>query len=414
MNRRMAPSDEQLAELMRGTEFGDEATRRTMERELGELLEEDRPLRVYCGYDPTSVDLHLGNTVTFRKLRQFQDFGHRVTFLIGNFTGLVGDPSDKDKSRPMLSAEQLEGNAKTYTRQAFRILDPERTEVARNADWLGELTFSEVIALCSKFTVAQFLDRDNFEQRWRRHDPIHLHEFLYAIMQAYDAVALETDVQVGGTDQLFNLLAGRVLQRESGQRPQVAITTPILVGTDGAQKMSKSAGNYVAIDDPPNEMYGKLMSLPDTAIEQYFTLVAPLPAREVTSILGAVEDRTLSPMEAKKRLALEVTAAMYSRKDAEAAQAYFESTIQRRETPQEMQEYALPAGEDGDGGRLDRVLVASGLAASGGEVRRLVEQGAVSVNGERVSDFTVQLRGDDEVRVGRHRFLRVVAARAQS
>ena len=414
MTRRMAPADAQLAVLMRGTEFGDEATRLTMERELRELLEEDRPLRVYCGYDPTSVDLHLGNTVTFRKLRQFQDFGHRVTFLIGNFTGLVGDPSDKDKSRPMLSAEQLEGNAKTYTRQAFRILDPERTEVARNADWLGELTFAEVIGLCSKFTVAQFLERDNFEQRWRRHDPIHLHEFLYAIMQAYDAVALETDVQVGGTDQLFNLLAGRVLQRESGQRPQVAITTPILVGTDGVQKMSKSAGNYIAIDDPPNEMYGKLMSLPDTAIKQYFTLVSPLAGGDVTSIVGAVEGRTLSPMEAKKRLALEVTAAMYSREDAEAAQAHFESTIQRRETPQEMQEYALPAGEDGDGGRLDRVLVASGLAASGGEVRRLVEQGAVSVNGERVSDFTVQLRGDDEVRVGRHRFLRVVAARAQS
>ena len=414
MTRRMAPADEQLAVLMRGTEFGDEATRLTMERELRELLEEDRPLRVYCGYDPTSVDLHLGNTVTFRKLRQFQDFGHRVTFLIGNFTGLVGDPSDKDKSRPMLSAEQLEGNAKTYTRQAFRILDPERTEVARNADWLGELTFAEVIGLCSKFTVAQFLERDNFEQRWRRHDPIHLHEFLYAIMQAYDAVALETDVQVGGTDQLFNLLAGRVLQRESGQRPQVAITTPILVGTDGVQKMSKSAGNYIAIDDPPNEMYGKLMSLPDTAIKQYFTLVSPLAGGDVTSIVGAVEGRTLSPMEAKKRLALEVTAAMYSREDAEAAQAHFESTIQRRETPQEMQEYSLPASEDGDGGRLDRVLVASGLAASGGEVRRLVEQGAVSVNGERISDFTVQLRGGDEVRVGSHRFLRVVAARAQS
>jgi len=398
---------------MRGTDFGDQRTRLTMERELAQRLELDRPLRVYCGYDPTSVDLTLGHTVTFRKLRQFQDFGHQVTFLIGNFTGLVGDPSDKDSSRPMLSAEQLEANAGTYTRQAFRILDPERTEVAHNADWLSKLTFAEVIALCSKFTVAQFLERDSFEQRWRRHDAIHLSEFMYAIMQGYDAVAMETDVQVGGTDQLFNLLAGRVLQRESGQRPQVAITTPLLVGTDGVQKMSKSAGNYIAVDDPPNDMYGKVMSLPDSVMEPYFTLLTPLADSDVASIIEALERGALPPIDAKKRLALEVTAAMYARAEAEAAQSYFESTIQRGETPQEMREYALEDGEEGERSRLDKVLVSSGLAVSGGEVRRLVEQGAVSVNGERVTEFTVGLRPGDEVKIGSHRFVRMVQAAAQ-
>jgi tyrosyl-tRNA synthetase len=283
----------------------------------------------------------------------------------------------------------------------------------RNADWLSKLTFADVIRLCSHFTVAQFLERDNFEQRWLRHDAIHVSEFMYAIMQGYDAVALETDVQVGGTDQLFNLLAGRVLQREHGQPPQVAITTPLLVGTDGVQKMSKSAGNYIAVDDPPNEMYGKVMSLPDSAMELYFKLLTPLAAGEVTSILESVERGALPPMDAKKRLALEITAAMYPRAEAAAAQGYFESTIQRGETPQEMREYALPDGDGGERSRLDRVLVSSGLAASGGEVRRLVEQGAVSVNGERVTDFTVQLHPGDEVKVGSHRFVRLVQAGAQ-
>lgn len=408
MSWQSAPVDEQLSVLMRGTEFGDEETRRTMEQELRERLDEGRPLRVYCGYDPTSVDLHLGSTVTFRKLRQFQDFGHRVTFLIGNFTGLVGDPSDKDKARPMLSPEQLESNSKTYANQAFRLLDPQRTDVAHNADWLSKLTFADVIRLCSHFTVAQFIERDNFANRWQQHDAIHISEFMYAIMQGYDAVALETDVQVGGTDQLFNLLAGRVLQREYGQRPQVAITTPILVGTDGKQKMSKSAGNYIAVDDVPNDMYGKVMSVPDAAMEAYFTLLTSLTSGDISSILESVKQGTLPPIDAKKRLAFEVTADMYARAEAESAQLYFESIIQRREVPQEMQEYSIPDYGSDDHSRLDKVLVSSGIANSGGEVRRLVEQRAISVNGDRVTEFTVLLKPGDEVKVGNHRFIRVV------
>ena len=402
--RRMAPVEEQMAVLMRGTEFGDEMTRQAMERELRARLEEDRPLSVYCGYDPTSVDLTLGHTLTMRKLRQFQDFGHNVTFLIGTFTGLVGDASDKDKRRPMLTAAQLAANAATYEKQAGRILDLSRTTIKYNADWLGALTFADVVRLCSHFTVAEFLKRDNFAKRMERGDAIHLHEFMYAIMQAYDAVALETDVQVGGTEQLFNLMAGRKLQEEHGQRPQIVLMVPILVGTDGHQRMSKSTGNYIGVDEAPNDMFGKVMSLPDSAMRDYFTLLTDLASDQVESQLAG------APIEAKKRLAYEITALMYTPEAASAAQTYFESTFQRGETPEEMLEFAIDGGAES---RLDHVLRSTGLASSAGEVRRLVAQGAVRVNGVAVTDFALVLHGGDEVRVGRHRFLRMVEAGEQ-
>ena len=408
MNRRMAPVDEQVAAIMRGTDFGDSATRATMERELRERLAQDRPLRVYCGYDPTSVDLHLGHTLTMHKLRTFQELGHEVTFLIGNFTGLVGDPSDKDKTRPMLTPEELAENGQTYADQAFRILDRERTWVRYNADWLGDLTFAEVLRLASNFTVAQFLEQDNLARRWERHDAIHLSELMYALMQAYDAVALETDVQIGGTDQLFNLMAGRVLQREFEQPPQIVITLPLLVGTDGHEKMSKSLGNDIGIQEPPREMFGKVMSIPDEAMRSYYTLLTDLPPAEIEELL-AVEGGTLSPVDAKKRLALEITAGLYPRPGAEAAQDYFEATFQRRETPEEMEEFAIAGGDGAEPEqRLDRVLVAAKVAESGGEVRRLVEQGAVRLNGERVATFDLPVHPGDELRVGRRRFLRIV------
>ena len=405
----MAPVEEQLALLLRGTEFGDEPTRRVMEAELRERLEEDRPLRVYCGYDPTAVDLHLGHTLTMRKLRQFQDLGHDVTFLVGTFTARVGDPSDTDRRRPMLSAEQVRAHAGTYLAQAFRILDEERTTVRENAEWLAELGFEEVLRLCSHFTVAQFLDRESFARRWERHDPIHLSELLYAILQAYDAVALETDVQVGGSDQLFNLMAGRTLQREFGQRPQVVLTNPLLVGTDGRLIMSKTTGNYIGVDEPPADVYGKVMSIPDTAMGDYFTLLTPLPAREVAAILESVAAGELPAMEAKKRLAHAVVASLHPEHAADEAQRYFESTIQRRETPSQMPEHALDGAAPAGARSLLRVLVASGLAASSAEARRLVAQGAVWVNGERVAEATRPLSAGDELRVGRRRFLRIVA-----
>jgi tyrosyl-tRNA synthetase len=376
-----------------------------MERELRERLSEDRPLRVYCGYDPTRVDLHLGHSVTMRKLRQFQDFGHEVTFLIGSFTALIGDPTGQDKTRPVLTPDEIAANAKTYTDQAFRILDAERTEIRFNAEWLGQLGFDDVLRLAGNYTVAQFLRRENFAKRYEAGDAIHVSEFLYAMMQAYDAYHMDTDVQVGGTDQLFNLMAGRQLQEAWGRRPQICMTLPILVGTDGAQKMSKSLGNYVGIEEPPNEMFGKVMSIPDTAIVDYFTLLTSLAPDDVDTIREALVGGTLRPMDAKKRLAETITAVFHSTFAAQDAREYFESTIQRGETPDEMPEHAVSEATP-----LHQVLVAAGIAASGGEVRRLAGQGAITVNGEPVEEFTAPVSPGDEIRVGRHRFLRVVSS----
>jgi len=399
----MAPVDEQMRVLMAGTEFGDPATRVTMERELRARIEEDRPLRVYCGFDPTKVDLHLGHTVPLRKMRQFQDFGHQVTFLVGSFTALIGDPTGKDRTRPMLTPEEIAENAKTYTEQAFAVLDAERTTIAFNGDWLSKLGFADVIRLTAQFTVAQFLRRDNFAKRYEGGDPIHISEFLYAMMQAYDADYMDTDIQIGGTDQTFNLMAGRQLQEANGHRPQVCITLPILVGTDGHEKMSKSLGNYIGITESPTDMFGKTMSIPDDAIATYFTLVTPLHPNEVEEVRAGLEAGALRPMDAKKRLAEMIVGIFHGPAEGAAAREYFESTFQRRETPDEMPEHAL-AGPTA----LADVLTESGLAASKGEVRRLVQQGGVQVNGERVDDANLEVSPGDEVRVGRHRFLRLV------
>ena len=405
MTRQMAPVDEQMRVFMAGTEFGDVATGRVMERELRARLEEDRPLRVYCGFDPTKVDLHLGHAVPMRKLRQFQEFGHDVTFLIGNFTALIGDPTGKDATRPVLTPAEVAVNAKTYTDQAFVILDRAQTKVAYNADWLNTLGFADVLRLTGQYTVAQFLRRENFAKRYDEGTPIHVSEFLYAMLQAYDALHMQTDVQIGGSDQLFNLMAGRQLQEAYGQRPQVCITLPILVGTDGHEKMSKSLGNYIGLTDPPNEMFGKVMSIPDFAIANYFTLATPLRPAEVDALSREIEAGTLRPMDAKKRLAEEITSVFHGRPSAEAAREYFESTIQRRETPEEMPEHAV----DGDT-PLTAVLVAAGLASSNSEVRRLVTQGAISVNGAPAIEVNGLVHVGDEIRVGRHRFLRLVQA----
>ena len=402
--RTMASVDEQMLVLMAGTEFGDDATRRTMERELRARLEEDRPLRVYCGFDPTKVDLHLGHAVPLRKMRQFQDFGHEVTFLVGSFTALIGDPTGRDKTRPMLTPQEIAENAKTYTEQAFAVLDGERTKIAFNGDWLSQLTFEDVIRMTAQFTVAQFLRRDNFSKRYDAGDPIHISEFLYAMMQAYDADHMDTDVQLGGTDQTFNLMAGRQLQEANGHRPQVCITLPILVGTDGHEKMSKSLGNYIGITEPPNDMFGKAMSIPDEAIITYFTLVTGLHPTEVEDIHTAIEGGTLRPMDAKKRLGETIVSIFHGHAEGAAAREYFESTFQRRETPEEMPEHQLASPV-----ALIDLLVDVGMAASKGEVRRLVQQGGVQVNGDRVEDPTIEIAPGDELRVGRHRFLRLVS-----
>jgi tyrosyl-tRNA synthetase len=405
------PVEEQLRLLMRGVEYGDPQLHATMEEELRQRLQEGRPLRVYCGFDPTAPDLHLGSLVPMLKMRQFQRLGHEVTFLVGTMTGIVGDPSDKTAARRMLTPEEIEANAETWLGQAFRVLDPKLTLVKRNGDWLRDLTLNDVIQLASHFTVSQFLDRESFRQRLEAAKPIYVHEFLYALMQGYDAVAMNTDVQIGGTDQLFNILAGRILQRAHGQRPQVAVCTPILVGTDGHLKMSKSVGNYVGLDEPPSEMYGKVMSIPDSLIGDYFTLLTEVPEEEVAALRRDLDSRAASPMEAKKRLAREIVALLNSEAAAGAAQAEFERVFQRREAPEESAiEVAWSDMPLADGQLALPAFVARFARLSMSEARRLIGQGAVQVDGALVSGRTAAVQPGSVIRVGRHHFFRITDA----
>jgi tyrosyl-tRNA synthetase len=417
--RRRPGIEEQIRVLMRGVEYGDQGIRATMESELRERLKEGRPLRIYCGYDPTSTDLTLGNAVSMRKLRQFQDLGHEVTFLIGNFTGLVGDPSDKDSARPMLTPEQAKANSRTWLRQAYRVLDREKTIVRYNADWLGKLTMADVVQLASRFTVAQFLERDIYVLRRERGEAIYLHEFLYALLQAYDAVAMETDAQVGGTDQLFNIMAGRTLQRALGQQPQIAICLPMLLGTDGKSKMSKSLGNHIGLDDPPYDMYGKVMSIPDDVMMDYFTLVTDVSEEELAEMGGQLAARSVNPMELKKRLAREIVAQYHGAKAARAAEQGFTRVFQQREQPESVEEITLPkaAWEAGDTfpRMLPSLLKNLGVVASVSEGKRLLAQGAVELDGEKLSlENALRPRPGMVIRVGKHRFLRIVDADKQN
>lgn len=402
----MKSIDEQMAILMQGVEFGDEQIKETMEAELRERLAEGRPLRVYCGYDPTAPDIHLGHTVTMRKLRQFQELNHEVTFLIGTFTGLIGDPSDRDSVRRQQTAEEAIEKAKTYADQAFKILDREKTLIRYNADWLSKLTFVDVIKLASHFTVQQFLARDLFAQRYGRGDPIWVHEFLYALMQGYDAVAMNTDVQIGGTDQLFNLMAGRKLQEAFGQKPQIALTLPILVGTDGHLRMSKSTGNYIGINEPPEEMYGKVMSIPDHAMLNYYTLVTRFGPDEVEAVERGLADGSLHPMEAKMQLAREIVSIFHGDEAVARAEAHFKKVFQERELPGEMPTHRPAASEM----NIVDLLVVTDLAKSKGEARRLVQQGGVKLDGEKVDSIegVVSVKDGMILQVGKRRFVRLV------
>src|SRR5512135_1843933 len=315
--------DEQVGLLMQGTEYGDEALKAAMAADLRQRLvdsqKDGRPLRVYCGFDPTSSDLHLGHTIPMRKLRQFQELGNDITFLVGNYTSLIGDPSDKDKLRPQLTADEVAHNSQTYAEQAYKILDRTKTRVRHNAEWLSELSFADLIKIASNFTVQQFLQRENFKLRMERNDPIYLHETFYALMQAYDAVAQNTDVQVGGSDQLFNIVvAGRKLQEAMGQKPQIGIIMGILPGTDGVVKMSKSLGNHIPILSTPEDMYGKVMSVPDSAMLQFFKLVTRYTPPQIAKLERGLAAGTLHPRDVKMELAREIVSIFYS---AEAAQA---------------------------------------------------------------------------------------------
>jgi len=375
--------------------------------ELLRKLESGRPLRVKLGMDPTAPDLHLGHTVVLHKLRQFQELGHEVIFLIGDFTGMIGDPSGRSETRKPLTAGEVARNAETYKNQIFKILDSARTRIVFNSEWLGTMSGEKLVDLASKYTVARMLERDDFEKRYRGGIPISIHEFLYPLIQGYDSVFLRADVELGGTDQKFNLLVGRDLQRDFGQEPQVIMTLPILEGVDGVQKMSKSLGNSVDLADPPKEMFGKVMSIPDSLLLRYYELITPLPASEVDGIRRKLQDGSLHPRDAKANLGKLLVSLYHSPADAEAAAKEFDRVFRDRQDPEEIETAEIPSAH-GIIFPLAEVLTATGLASSKSEARRLIRQGAVEVDGQRVMEVDHGLvtgRADPyRVRVGKRRF----------
>jgi len=398
--------DEQVALLMQGTEYGDEALKQAMADELRQRLieaeKERRSLRVYCGFDPRTSDLHLGHTVPIRKLRQFQELGHEVTFLVGTYTSLVGDPSDKDKLRPILSRQEVEENGRTYAEQAYKILDRSKTKVRFNAEWLSELSFAELINLASNFTIQQFLNRENFRLRWENGDAIYLHETFYSLMQGYDAYALKADVQVGGTDQLFNIVtAARKLMTHLGEKPNIGVILGILPGTDGEVKMSKSLGNHIPLLSTPEDMYGKVMSVPDKAMGLFFRLVTRWTPPEIATMEKDIAEGRLHPRDAKMSLAFEIVSIYHSPQAAEQAQREFIRVFQQGDLPEEMEEYRLLPGQT----VLD--VVSTGFDMTKSEVRRLLEQKGVRLDGQPLSDAHAPFPGKGVLQVGKRRYLRI-------
>ena len=371
-----------------------------VKEEMVELLRSGKKLRLKEGFDPSSPDIHLGHMVALRKLRQFQKLGHQVILIVGDWTAQIGDPSGVSLTRPMLSREQVLTNAQTYMEQFFKVVDKSRTEVRWQSEWFGKFTLADVIKLTSKFTIAQLLARDDFSKRFKEERPISLTEFLYPLLQAYDSVAIQSDVEFGGTDQKFNLLVGRELQSMVGQRPQQVFMTPLLVGTDGTQKMSKSLHNYIGVAEPPEEIYGKVMSVPDSLILQYFELGTDVPDAELEQFHQALEKETVNPMDLKKRLGREIVTQLYSVQAAAGAEEHFARVIQQKEAPEE-----IKLGTKAQGNLRD-YLVENNLAKSKGEAKRLIEQGAVYVNGERVKDIDWQVTKDVVIRVGSRRYIK--------
>jgi tyrosyl-tRNA synthetase len=400
--------DEQLAYLRKGT------TEIVREEELRAKLEKSaktgKPLRVKLGADPTAPDIHLGHTVVIRKLRAFQELGHTAIFLIGDFTGLIGDPSGKSATRPQLTREEIAANAETYKRQIFKLLDPEKTEIRFNSEWMDKLGSDGFIRLASHVTVKQILERDDFAKRLEEQKPIALHELLYPLTQAYDSVALEADVELGGTDQKFNLLLGRNVQREHGQEAQVAVITPLLEGTDGVQKMSKSLGNYIGIDEPPAEIFGKVMSISDDLMWRYYELLTDLTIEQIGELRNAAGNGERNPRDIKVDLAKRIIADFHSQDDASRAEEEFNQVFRNKKAPSEIEERIVAAGD----WSLARLLVETGLAPSVSEARRLIEGGGVSIEGQRctVVNTSVSLTPNLPsivLQVGKRRFIRVGA-----
>ena len=396
----MSNTEVQIAELTRGT---DEVL---PENGLEARLKEGRPLVVKAGFDPTAPDLHIGHTVLINKMRQFQEFGHDVVFLIGDFTGMIGDPSGKNATRPPLSPEDIRENAKTYEAQIYKILDRDRTRIEFNSTWMGAMDAAGLVKLASHHTVARMLERDDFRKRYEGGQPISIHEFLYPIVQGYDSVALKADVELGGTDQKFNLLVGRQLQQDYGQDPQVVMTTPLLEGLDGVQKMSKSLGNYVGITDAPGEMFGKLMSISDDLMWRYFEVLSFRSLDDIENLRKRVDDG-MNPRDAKFELAAEIVARFHDAAAADAAKQEFISRFREGAMPEDMPEVTL-ASEGGTLG-LAHLLKSAGLVSSTSEAFRMIKQGAVRIDGERVEDrsLTIDAGSTNVYQVGRRRFARV-------
>ncbi len=398
----MPDIDKQLEIIKRG------AVAVCEESELVEKLKKSKPLRVKLGVDPTASDLHLGFTVALRKLRQFQDLGHQAVLIIGSYTAQVGDPSGRDKTRPILSEEKVLQHAEEYLQQAGKILDLEKIEVQYNGEWFKEFSFMDVIKLLSKTTAARTLERDDFSKRFNAGTPIYLHEMIYPLMQGYDSVMIKADVELGGTDQTFNLMVGRDLQRDAGQCPQVCITMPLLEGLDGVQKMSKSYGNYVGISEPAKEMFGKIMSISDDLMWKYFELLTNIPLEELEKMKEGIKAATRHPMEIKKQLAREIIMEYHNEESADKARAEFEQVFSKGNVPDDIPKLKISSDE----AELNilSILTDNKLAPSGSEARRLVKQGGVSVDGEKIAELTVPMPEKNEfvIKVGKRRFLKVI------
>ena len=396
----MIPVDEQLKSIRRGTaEIIDE-------KDLAKLIDTGKPLKVKAGFDPTAPDLHLGHTVLLHKMRQFQELGHEVIFLIGDFTGMIGDPTGRSETRKNLTPQEVQENAKSYLAQVYKILDPEKTTVAYNSEWMNKFTSVNMIELAAHYTVARMLERDDFQKRLAKNLPVSIHELMYPLIQGYDSVALQSDIELGGTDQKFNLLVGRDLQRAYGQKPQVVLTMPLLEGTDGVQKMSKSIGNSIGVFDAPNEMFGKIMSISDDLMWRYYELLSQVSAQDLETLKKQSEAGTLNPKNAKINLAKEIVALYHSPELADMALAEFENVFKKKNLPEDI---PVVKGWGDELKGICNILKDHNLTDSTSAARRLIQQGSVTINGEKVSDVNQELPGNLEylIKVGKKRFLKI-------
>ncbi len=408
MGKKFLPVEEQLKIIARGTV--DLIPLDELKQKLQRSYETGKPLRIKQGFDPTAPDIHLGHTVGLRKLRQFQELGHQVVVIIGDYTGMVGDPSEKNATRPRLTHEQVMENARTYEKQFLKILDPEKTEIRYNGEWFSRMSFAEIMELASKFTVARMLERDDFARRYANQQPISIHEFFYPLMQGYDSVMVQADVEIGATEQKFNLVIGRQIQKEYGQEPQIVLTLPVLEGIDGVQRMSKSLGNYIGIDEPPEEMFGKTMRIPDTLIYSYFELVTDVSLQELQEIKQQLQDPTVNPVTLKRKLARTIVRMYHGEKAAQEAERHFDLVHKKKEVPDDIPEYPLSDQPI----RLIDLMVETGLAGGKSEARRLIRQGGVKLDGQPVKDELLELKksdGEKILKVGKRKFLKLTAGK---